>query len=196
MGQVGRDSGAPAEGVVTPAQREEATGDVEGTRAAAETLRSEQNVEPMEEGYVSFVAAPEYANEKILVHVGKEVRAPQEGVQFPGVRRRDGDIKAAFSNGVLVTNDPVVIKWCDDNPTKCRRADDPLTPSWATLKEMTTRRANRDPLEDASHLNADAAFPQGGLDALREQAAKSGSSGDDAVKNAQLTQKSIEAQQG
>lgn len=189
------NSGAPMEGAVTPEQRQEAMTTEEGTRAAAETLSGETIEAPMDEGYVSFVAAPDYANEKILVKEGTEVRMPQEGVQSPGVRRRDGDIKAKFSNGVLVTNVPEVIAWCDDHPTMCRRADDPFTSSWATLKEMTTRRANRDPLEDASHLNADAAFPPGGLDALREQAAKSGSSGDDAVKNAQLTQKSMEDQE-
>lgn len=188
------DSGAPVEGTVTQEQRQAVAEAETGTQEAASKLRGETIEATMGEEYISFVAAPEHANDKVLIKAGVEVRTPQEGTHSPGVRSRDGDIKAKFSNGVLVTKDPEVIKWCDDNPSICRRADEPLTPSWVTLKEMTTRRANRDPMEDASHMDADKAFPPGGVETLRAEAAKTGSAGADAVENALLTKKSIEDQ--
>ncbi|KKK84885.1 hypothetical protein LCGC14_2778860 [marine sediment metagenome] len=188
------NSGAPEEGTVTAEQRQEAAAAVEGTQQAAGILSGDQIEAHMDEEYISFVAAPEHANDKILVKAGTEVRTPQEGTHSPGVRTRDGDIKARFTNGVLVTKDPVVIKWCDEHPSICRRADGQFTRSWATLKEMATRRANRDPLEDASNMSADEAFPSGGLDDLRAEAAKTGSIGDNAVENALQTKKSVEGQ--
>ena len=190
-----QDSGAPAAGTVTAEERTEMMKAAEGTQEAAQKLSGEQAEVPMEEGYVDYVAAPEFANSKFLVKAGTEVRTPHEGVNSPGARSRDGDIMAKFTNGVLVTKDPAVITWCDANPTKCRRGDHPFTKGWATLKEASTKRANRDAVEDASTMDADATFPPGGLDDLRSQAAKSGSVGDEAVKSAQLTKKSMEDQE-
>jgi hypothetical protein len=183
------NSGAPEAGVVTPQQRGEVTGALPDRQGAATQLQTEEvTASPIEEGLVGFVAAAEHATSDWLVEAGKLVKAPIPAGSTSGIVplvRRDGDVWAKFSNGVLVTKDPKVIKWCDEHSKICRRSSDPVTKGWATLKELEARKANREKLLDASEMNADETFPPGLVDNLREQAAKPGSSGDQLVGQAE-----------
>jgi hypothetical protein len=182
------NSGAPAEGVVTPAERNEAAPGLPGRQEAAEQLKTTEVAVEAPEGMVAFVAAAEHANSDYLVEAGKLVKAPFTAGTTPGmipIVKRDGDVWAKFTSGVLTTDDPKVIKWCDEHPTICRRSDDPTTKSWATLKELQARKSNREQLLDTSEMDADEAFPPNLVNNLREQAAKPGSSGDQLVERAE-----------
>ena len=189
------NSGAPVEGTIAPEERRAAVGDVPATQAAHQTFQEETVAAPVDEALVSYVAAGEYANRDFLVVAGKPVAIPITAGSTPGVIpliKREGDVWAKFSSGVLVTDDPRVIKWCDEHPTICRRSDDPMTKGWSTLKELQTRRANREQLLDPTSMDADESFPPNMMDGLREQAAKPDSPGGKLVESAELTKRSIE----
>ena len=196
MGNAGfGDSGAPTEGVVTAKQKGEVTDGVQGSQAASATFQKEADVAPADDGLVAYVAAEEYANSRYLVADGDPVKAPIAAGGTVGIIpliRRDGDVWAKFVNKVLVTDDPAVIKWCDAHTKICRRTDDPMTKSWATMKSLQARRANRERLLDTSEMDADEAFPSGLVGGnLQEQVAKPGSAGSDAVVNAEGAKESI-----
>lgn len=188
-------SGAPEAGVVSPEARREAREDDADAQGAAQHFQREEVVVPPEEGLVAYVAAGEYANATYLIKAGEPVKAPLQAGGTIGIVplvKRESDVWAKFINGVLVTDKPEVIKWCDEHPTICRRSDDPATKAWATLKDLQTHRANRERLHDPSEMDADASFPAGLTDNLREQAAKPGSPGGRAVESAEITKQSVE----
>jgi hypothetical protein len=185
-------SGAPTEGVVSSQQRQDATADQAGAAAAAQTLEKESVVAEAEDGLVAYVAAAEFANHRWLVKAGEPVYLRQEGATSPGMRSRDGDVWAKFVNGVLVTDKPEVIAWCEAHPTICRRETDPSTKAWATLKALQTRLANRERLLDPTEMNADESFPVNGAGNLHEQPASPDSAGGQAVESARLSRESIQ----
>lgn len=191
------DSGAPAEGTVSPEARKEALGDMPGARSASQQFGGEEIEAPADSNLVAYVAAAEHANLEKLVKAGNPIAAPMSASGPTGViplMKREGDVWAKFVNGILVTDDPVVIKWCDENPSICRRESDPMTKGWATLNELSVQKANRDQLVDPSDMNADETFPPGvvGDDNLREQAAKPDSTGGQLVKSARLSREAAE----
>lgn len=185
------DSGAPIAGTVTPEERKNVDADAEGNRQAASVLATEKLV-PADEGLVTFVAAAEYANLTKLVKNGEPKRIPQEGLNRPGEQLREGDIWVKFVEGVLNTDVPEVIAWANAHPKICRRTSDPMTKGWATIKEAQARRSWREPLMTSSDMDADEAFPVGGVGNLQGEAAKSGSAGADLVESAELTRKALE----
>ena len=192
------NSGAPTEGTVTGEQRAEASKDAAGTTQAAAGFKPEDEVAKAEDELVAYVAAEEYANSRWLIKPGKPVAAPIGSGTTPGMIplvKREGDVFAKFVNGVLVTKDPDILKWCSEHTTVCRRSDDPMTKGWATLKSLQAKRANRESLIDTSEMDADEAFPPGLVGSAKEiaaaHAAKAGSAGDEAVKNAETTKESV-----
>lgn len=194
MGYNEEDSGAPFAGTVSPEEMAAATQGLAERQNAAELLAKEKVVP--ETGLVSYVAAPEYAQKSFLIKAGEPQAAPIQMGTNPGIKpllRREGDKWARFVGGTLVTDDPDIIAWCDAHPTQCRRSDDPVTRGWHTLKEMQTRRANRDQAMDASQMDAEASFPAGmKLSPLAEQAAKDDSPGGRAVAAAELSREAAE----
>ncbi len=189
-------SGAPEAGAPEQSERLDAP-DVAGAAQAAGQLEKEElAVEIEDTGMIAYVASATHANSRWLVRPGKVVATAVPAGVTTGIIplvKRDGDIWAKFVNGVMVTEDPIVIKWCGENTDICRRSDDPMTKGWATLKNLQARKANREQLVDPSEMNADEAFHPGNLqEHIAAQAAKSGSAGDTLVKNAELTKKSIE----
>jgi hypothetical protein len=182
------DSGAPDAGVVSTEERKDAAPGLPGRQDAAAQLKTEEVVVDAPEGMVAFVAAAEFANNDYLVEAGKLIEAPFTAGTTPGmipIVKREGDVWAKFTSSVLTTDNPKVIKWCDEHPKICRRTSDPTTKSWVTLKELQARKANREQLLDTSEMDADEAFPPNLVDNLREQAAKSGSVGDELVERAE-----------
>ena len=188
------NSGAPTEGTVKPEERAAATEHVTGTKTATEQFSDEIVQAPGNPELVAFVASSEHANRDWLVVQGTPVYKKEEGATSPGMRSRDGDVWAKFVDGILVTDDPRVIAWCDENTKICRRADDPMTKSWATIKALQARRANREQILDSSEMDADASFPVGGAGELvtKAEAAKSNSAGDTLVESALLTKETLE----
>ena len=193
MGQDFGNSGAPDGGVATAAARDAALGDVPGIQAASATLGKETIVVEAEDGLVAFVAAEEYANNKWLIEAGKVIKAPVQAGGTIGIVpavTREGDVWARFVNGILVTDDPKVIAWCNARPTICRPETDPSTKAWATLKSMQTRRANRERILDPSEMNADETFPVGQTK-LSEHVVSDDSQGGQAVESARVTRESV-----
>jgi len=190
------NSGAPEAGAPSQQERQDLP-DNQAATAAASTLEKQELAVPIEdEGMVAYVAAAQHANSRWLVHPGEVVKAAIAAGVTTGIIplvKRDGDIWAKFVNGVMVTDDPAIIKWCGENTDKCRRSDDPMTKGWATLKNLQARKANREQLVDPSEMNADEAFPADLTEHLKSQAAKSGSAGDELVKNAERTKEAIQA---
>jgi hypothetical protein len=195
MGQAIGASGAPLAGEVTPDQRQAALDHQPGSQAAAETLAAETIEAAADSKLIAFVAADEYANYEKLVEAGEPQYLRQEGATSPGMRTRKGDVWAKFVNGVLVTDDEKVIEWCDAHSKICRRETGPMTKGWATLKNLQTRKANRERLLDPTEMDADESFPVDGAGDLREQAASPDSAGGQAVEAARLTRESAEREQ-
>lgn len=79
--------------------------------------------------------APAHKNERVLVQPGKVVSRPNPSAAMDADIRRDGDIWAHFRDGILVTDDPTVISWCEGHSDFCRDALHPRTKAWATLIE-------------------------------------------------------------
>ncbi len=191
------NSGAPEAGVVSPEQRQADAPDAQGAAAAAGKLDKDTIAVEADDGLVSYVAAAQHANSRWLVKAGEVVKTAIPAGVTTGIIplvKREGDIWAKFINGVMVTDDPVVIDWCASHTTICRRSDDPSTKGWATLKGLQARKANREQLIDASEMDADEAFPADLTSHIRNEAAKSGSPGSDAVENAELTKEGIREQ--
>ena len=191
------DSGVPREGEVSAETQQAVAKENKGSVDAAASFDKEESVAVVDEGLVAYVAAAEYANSRWLVVPGKAIAAPITAGGTPGMIplvRREGDIWAKFVNGVMVTEDLAVIAWCDERTDICRRTSDPMTKSWATLKSLQARLANRDRLLDTSELNADEAFPAGMVDHIAAQAAKSGSPGAKVVERAETTRQAMEAE--
>ncbi|KKN83855.1 hypothetical protein LCGC14_0295080 [marine sediment metagenome] len=189
------NSGAPTGGEVSSEQRQEATKDAPGAKAAHQQFEQEEVVAPTEESLVAYVAAGEHANSKFLVKAGVVIKAPMTAntpLGMTPLSSREGDVWAKFVNGVMVTDDPLVIKWCSERPAICRRSDDPLTKSWATIKDLQTKKANRELLIDPSAMDADEDFPAGTFDHSRGQGAKEDSPGGKAVAAAELSRLSAE----
>lgn len=186
------NSGAPAAGSVSAEDRAASTASPEERSAGATLLKEE--IAPPDEGVLAYVASDEHANSRFLVKAGVPTQAaPVAGstLGIPPLVNRVGDVWAIFTAGILVTDDPLVIKWCEENPTKCRRSDDPMTKSWATLKALSTDKANRERLVPTDEIDADAAFPPHAIDhALAAQAAKEGSAGSEQVRNAEISRQS------
>lgn len=193
MGDYG-NSGAPEAGVVSTEQRREVQGDLSEMKSAAQRFEKEDEVVAPDDGLVAYVASTEHANESFLAVAGK-VREGNPNVSgtvglIPAIQR-DGDKWAKFVNGVMVTDDLDIIKWCDEHTKICRRSDDPMTKGWATLKALEARMANREQLIDPHQMNADDTFPAGAVeDSLREAAAKAGSSGGELVASAEESKQS------
>jgi hypothetical protein len=102
--------------------------------------------EAVTEGYRTFTCAREYANSRFLIP-GTPVPAPMVAGTPIGIKplsHREGDVWVQFSNGVLVTKELAVIKWCAEHPKICRDAKDPRTPGWVAMKDMQARIATRD----------------------------------------------------
>ncbi len=158
------ESGAPLRDVTT-AQRQAGSGDSTARREVSTQFAKEEIGsfdEAIAQGYRTFVAAKQFENHKFLVVVGTNiVAAPHAGTPI-GVQpivRREGDVWARFTNGVLVTNEDKVISWCEEHPKMCRDAADPRTGPWATLKEMQTQTPSREvTLENSFDVDA-AIFP-------------------------------------
>lgn len=182
-------SGAPVAGQVSPEER--AAGVATSEEKQANDALAGSEVEAPPEGFVAYVASEEFATSRFLVKAGEPKYRPQEGMTSPGLRLREGDVWAVFTAGILVSDDPLVIAWCEAHPTRCRRSDDPMTKSWATLKGLSADRANRERLLATDEIDADAAFPPNALDsALAAQAAKEGSAGANAVRDAEISRES------
>jgi hypothetical protein len=189
------DSGAPTRGEVSPQEKAEVTDGVQGAVSASSTFQEAEEVAPADEGLVAYVSAEEYANSRHLITPGTPIKAPIAAGGTVGIIpliRRDGDIWARFVNSILVTDEPDVIAWCDAHTKICRRSSDPMTKSWATVKGLQARKANRDRILDSSEMDADEAFPPGIVGRLQEQAAKPGSTGAKLVEDAETTKGSIE----
>ncbi len=191
------NSGAEELGAPTPQERVDLP-DNKGATAAASILEKEDVQVEADDGLIAYVAAAQHANSRWLVQAGETVKTAIPAGVTTGIIplvKREGDIWAKFVNGVMVTDNEVVIDWCGKHTDICRRSDDPMTKGWATLKGLQARLANREQLIDPSEMNADEAFPAGLVDHIVAQAAKPGSPGDAAVKNAELTKESIRQRQ-
>ena len=186
------DSGAPVAGSVSDEERA-ATADSPAERAANATLLKE-NIAPPEEGVYAYVACDEFANSRFLVKAGEPSKTAPVAGSTSGIIpliNRIGDVWAVFTAGILVTEDPLVIAWCEAHPKRCRRSDDPMTKSWATLKGLSTDKANRERLVPTDEIDADEAFPPHARDNdLAAQAAKDGSVGAMQVQNAENSRQS------
>jgi len=187
------NSGAPAAGSVTAEERAGSTSSPEERSANAGLLK--EKINPAPEGVVAYVASDEFANSRFLVKAGEITKAPPAAGSTSGIIplvNRIGDVWAVFTAGILVTDDPLVIAWCEANTKKCRRSDDPMTKSWATLRALSTDKANRERLVPTDEIDADAAFPPHALDTdLAAQAAKEGSAGAEQVRNAEISRQSV-----
>jgi len=112
-------------------------------------------------GQRTFVS-PAHKNEKFLVQAGKIVQAAPNSFSggLPIDLRRDGDVWAEFHDGILLTEDPVVIAWCEANdgspipaiteddevtyePDICKDAEDPQARAWVALKENTLETSTK-----------------------------------------------------
>ena len=79
--------------------------------------------------------APAHRNEKVLVKPGKVITRVNPGSPMDTDVRRDGDVWARFQEGILVTEDPDVVAWCEARPDFCRDARNPQTRAWAVMVE-------------------------------------------------------------
>lgn len=191
-GQFG-DSRAPQAGEVTAEQKEEQN--FTPVERAAHNALLKESIDAPDDGVYAYVAADEHANSRFLVKAGKPTQVAAAAGSTSGIVplvNRVGDIWAIFTAGILVTEDADVIKWCEARPHMCRRSDDPMTRSWATMKALSSHRANRERLVPTDEIDADIAFPALGLQSgLAEEAAKDGSAGAQQVRNAEISRQSV-----
>lgn len=112
---------------------------------------------PPIQGYRGF-AAPIEQNSRILVKPGKLVQI-RDASSPTGMRdaSRQGDKFAHFTNGVLVTDDPDIIKWCEEHPKTCRDVEDPMTSTWYMMRSAQIATKNREATLP-SEVNVDAAL--------------------------------------
>lgn len=190
------DSGAPALGPVTPQERKTALEGAEERKAAATALDQASVAPPPEElrRMKSFVSAREHANASFLVKAGIPTPLPAAfaaGSSVQPLARREGDKWAHFVGGILVTDDPDIIAWCEIHPKVCRDSANPMTKVWATIKDMQARLSNRDPMVDQSQLDADETVPPN-MVGVQAVAAKPGSTGSDLVGAAEASREATE----
>jgi len=131
-------------------------------------------------GYVAYVTYDAHLNTEFMVEPGTPVKLPPSPYTPPGVvsiSHREGDVVARFVGGILTTNDPQVIDWCDNHPTICRPAADPRTKGWLALKNTqvatSTREAQNHDL-DADELMFGSGAPDGRGDRVMAPGADSG----------------------
>ncbi len=160
------ESGAPTADP-SAEQRQAVLGGAETRKDSAEGLENTTLKEDPElRGFRAFVAKATHGNSKILVNP-KEAKIKElpptagSAAGLPFYLRRDGDIFADFTEGVLVTKDPQVIAWCEANPQICRDAADPRTRMWVQLKNMQTQTPSRDVTLDPTIDIDEELFPEG-----------------------------------
>lgn len=188
------DSGAPILGEIDDAERQRLTADAQAVNEVAEGMKDAEVV-PAPEGFVAYAAAAEFSNAEFLVKSGEPVPMPIQAGHSSSIRpliRRDGDIKATFVEGVLATDDTLIIEWCDAHPTICRRTSDPMTKNWLNVKELQARLSTRERLVDPTEMNPDEAFPPGGSGDIAT-ASKLGSKGSQLVESAEGAKRQAEA---
>ena len=115
-----------------------------------------------EVGLRRFVS-PAHKNEQFIIP-GTVVQAPPNAFSggMPIDLRRDGDVVVRFNNGILITDDPKVIEWCEARdgtvletdletgeatvcePDICRDAEDPQTRAWVALVENTLNTSTKE----------------------------------------------------
>ena len=100
-----------------------------------------------EAGFRCFIA-PAHKNCHFLVVAGKVQTVPT--IEGPRQLSRDGDVWADFSGGFLLTDDPIVIDWCEKNHDICRDVMEPQTEAWAALREGQLNTSKREPSIPAS----------------------------------------------
>jgi len=121
--------------------------------------------------------SPEQLNSEFLVVAGELVTAGANAFSggLPIAMRRDGDVFAKFTNGILATDDPDIIAWCEANPDICRDAADPQTEAWAMLKDMQLETSSKESTLPRN-ANIDAMLrgesPTGGPESLVTRARK------------------------
>jgi hypothetical protein len=69
---------------------------------------------------------------------------------------------AVFRGGILVTDDPEIIAWCQEHDTICRDANAPGTEFWFNVKRAQIPLANQDPSLDQG-IDVDAALRGEGI---------------------------------
>jgi hypothetical protein len=130
----------------------------------------------------TFVS-PAYKNQEFLIVAGKVISAPPNAFSggMPIDLRRDGDVWAKFVSGVLQTDNPVIIAWCEANdgsvledgevePDICRDVNDPQTRAWVALVEQTLNTGSKDatmpPGTDVGKILRGEATPVGGSELM------------------------------
>lgn len=119
--------------------------------------------------YRAFVS-PTKPNTRILVRKGDVVRRPDQNSPsgFRDVSREDpehpekSDLWANFVQGVLVTDNPEIIAWCEAHPETCRDANLESTEFWYSVKRAQLTLANQDPSLPAG-IDVDAALRGEGI---------------------------------
>jgi hypothetical protein len=138
----------------------------------------------------TFVS-PAHKNQDYLIVAGKVVTAPPNA--FSGGMgidlRRDGDVWAKFSGGVLQTDDLEVIAWCEAHdgsvledgtvePDICRDVNDPQTRAWVALVEQTLNTGDKEatlpPGTDVGAILRGEATPVGGSELMDRAIAAQG----------------------
>lgn len=162
-----QDLAIPVEGKALQDAEQQVANERDLLERSREELRGVQ-LEAIEGGYRGFVA-PLEQNTSILVKAGTivQIRDPSSPTGFRDASRQ-GDIFATFVNGVLVTNVPEVIAWCESHDALCRDVNDPQTDVWYEMKLAQIPLSTRDP-SMAPSINIDRAlrgdfqqFNQGG----------------------------------
>ena len=191
-GQFG-DSQAPQAGEVSAEQQAEQNF-TPAERSAHNELLKENVAAPDDEIY-AYEAADEHPKRRSRLKEGRHNKVAAAAGSTSGIVplvNRTGDIWAVFTAGILVTEDPLVVTWCEVRPHMCRRSDDHMTRSWATMKALASHRANRERLVPTDEIDADIAFPASGLTSgLAAEAAKEGSAGAEQVRNAEISKQSL-----
>lgn len=96
--------------------------------------------------------SPQHPNTKYLVRVGKVLSfKAQDSPSGMRDTAREGDVWAQFSGGVLATDDPIVIAWCE-----AHGPDEDLHREYHRARDESTRgcRAGHGVCCDAKHPNA------------------------------------------
>lgn len=151
--------------------------DVQSAKAAGFQLKTSADlaadltaarIGELKPGRVAFVA-PVHKNDTILIHPGKPTLCVAggdtpavPGMAYPGGTevRRLGDVFVQFIHGIAIFDpqdetDQLRIAWCEAHPETCRNAIDPMTDTWAAMKEGQTPLKDKEPGFDPS-LDVDA----------------------------------------
>jgi hypothetical protein len=103
--------------------------------------------------------APMFPQSRFLVRAGKVVQVPSP--YGPWDKERIGDIWVEFNDGILKTDNPEVIAWCEAHdgspigqdrkgntvyePDICKDAYDPQADAWAAIKEAQLETSTKAP---------------------------------------------------